>query len=328
MRFTTLWIVSLAALAGQDVRAGNPPAPSPSTQFVAVEKDVNLEVVDWGGAGRPLILLGGLGATAHAFDQFAPKLTGRCHVYGITRRGFGASSAPASGYSSDRLGDDVLAVMDTLKITKPVLVGHSMAGEELSSVGSRFPEKVAGLVYLEAAYSYAFYDPSRGDLTIDSKELRDKIDRLLRRDDPDPRPLIADLLKSVPQFEKELQDVQTQMPGMPGPQREAPALPAAPTPSQLIFAGWQKYTSIKAPVLVIFAEPHAFAGLYVNDPAGRAKAEADDVVNGEAQANVIGSEAPSSRVVRMAHATHMIYQSRESDVLREMDAFLDGLPGL
>jgi hypothetical protein len=29
----------------------------------------------------------------------------------------------------------------------------------------------------------------------------------------------------------------------------------------------------------------------------------------------------------MAHATHMIYESREADVLREVGAFLEGLPG-
>ena len=32
----------------------------------------------------------------------------------------------------------------------PVLVGHSLAGEGLSSNGSRFPNKVSGLIYLDA----------------------------------------------------------------------------------------------------------------------------------------------------------------------------------
>jgi pimeloyl-ACP methyl ester carboxylesterase len=51
-------------------------------------------------------------------------------------------------------------VLDQLKINRPVLVGHSLAGEELSSIGSRRPDKVAGLAYLDAAYGYAYYDPS------------------------------------------------------------------------------------------------------------------------------------------------------------------------
>ena len=132
-----------------------------SVQFVTVDPDVKLEVLDWGGpsSGRTLMLVPGLGDTAHIFDVLAPKLTARYRVLGVTRRGFGSSSAPVSGYSADRLGDDVLAVIDKLAISKPVLAGHSFGGEELSSIGSRHPEKVAGLVYLDAGYSYAFYAP-------------------------------------------------------------------------------------------------------------------------------------------------------------------------
>ena len=47
-----------------------------STRFVTVEKGVRLEVLDWGGSGRPLVLLAGGGDTAHVFDDFAPKLSG------------------------------------------------------------------------------------------------------------------------------------------------------------------------------------------------------------------------------------------------------------
>lgn len=129
------------------------------TRRVEVDKDVFLEVVDWGGTGRPLVLLAGMGNNAHVFDSMAPKLTDQYHVYGITRRGYGASSAPLTGYESDRLGDDVLAVLDALQLERPVLAGHSLAGTELSSIGSRFPERVAGLIYIDAAYTYAFHEP-------------------------------------------------------------------------------------------------------------------------------------------------------------------------
>src|SRR5579864_9093189 len=140
---------------------------SPHTvEFITVDAGVRLEILDWGGSGQSVVLLAGGGDTAHVFDGFAPKLAAGYHVYGITRRGFGASSVPASGYGADRLGDDVLTVMVSLKINRPVLIGHSIAGEELSSVGSRHPEKIAGLVYLDAAYSYAYYDRSKGDFDI------------------------------------------------------------------------------------------------------------------------------------------------------------------
>ncbi|MFC1840588.1 alpha/beta fold hydrolase [Thermodesulfobacteriota bacterium] len=125
-----------------------------SVHFIEVEKGVILEVLDWGGIGRPLALLAGRGAVAHTFDKIAPRLTNNYHVYGITRRGFGFSSAPATGYSPDRLGDDVLAVIDALKIDRPVLSGSSIAGEELTNVGCRYPEKISGLIYLDGIYTY------------------------------------------------------------------------------------------------------------------------------------------------------------------------------
>lgn len=127
-----------------------------SVQFVSVDKDVRLEVLDWGGSGRPVVLLAGGGDTAHVFDDFAPKLSANYHVYGVTRRGYGASGFSPSETPADRLGDDVLAVLDSLKLNRAVLVGHSIGGEELSSVGTRHPDRVAGLVYLEAMYPYAF----------------------------------------------------------------------------------------------------------------------------------------------------------------------------
>jgi hypothetical protein len=133
-------------------------------QFVVVKKDLKLEVLDWGGTGRSLVLLAGLGHTAHIYDDIAPKLAKNYHVFGITRRGFGASSSPSSGYAASRLGDDVIDVLDALKIVHPVLVGHSMGGEELSSVGTRYPTRIAGLVYLDAGYLYAYQNPASRDL--------------------------------------------------------------------------------------------------------------------------------------------------------------------
>src|SRR5690349_571378 len=62
-------------------------------RIVDVGAGVKLEVLDWGGRGRPIVLLAGLPHTAHVFDDFAPRLARACscHVYGVTRRGFGNS---------------------------------------------------------------------------------------------------------------------------------------------------------------------------------------------------------------------------------------------
>ena len=64
-----------------------------TVRFVTVAPNVQLEVLDWGGSGQPVVLLTGYGNSAHVFDEFAEKLSETNHVYGITRRGFGMSSA-------------------------------------------------------------------------------------------------------------------------------------------------------------------------------------------------------------------------------------------
>jgi pimeloyl-ACP methyl ester carboxylesterase len=119
-------------------------------RFVTVDQDVQLEVLDWGGSGRAIVLLTGSGHTAHVYDDFAPKLTDCCHVYGITRRGYGGSSRPTSGYDDQRLAEDVFRALDEAKIPSPLLVGHSMAGGEMTTLGRKHPARVSGLVYLDA----------------------------------------------------------------------------------------------------------------------------------------------------------------------------------
>jgi non-heme chloroperoxidase len=285
--------------------------------------------MDWGGTGRPVVLLAAIGATAHVYDSFAPKLATKYHVYGITRRGFGASSGPVAGYSADQLGDDVVAVITVLKINRPVLVGHSMSGEELSSVGSRHPEKVAGLIYMEAAYPFAFYNPSVGDLIVDGDELRDRIDRLVTgRGVSDRQRLVAEIQESLPRFEADLTNEKKQIERRPGAPQGAAPPPDDPWPVQAMISGQQKYTSIAAPVLAIFSYPHAVSTRIQGDPKRKARAEADDMAFVDEQIKTVEREAPSAQVIRIPHAAHKIFVSNESDVLHEIDAFIGGLPGI
>jgi pimeloyl-ACP methyl ester carboxylesterase len=152
------------------------------------------------------VLLAGGGNTAHVFDEFALKLRGRYHVYGLTRRGSPPSSIPEEGYSADQLGDDVLAVIDSLKLKKPVLIGHSFAGQEMSNVASRYPERIAGVVYLDAGHSWNEDDEAQGFYKIvewknQLNDFEKKFHELL--DEPfDSRPLAQQMLrKNLPELQ-------------------------------------------------------------------------------------------------------------------------------
>src|SRR5256885_16261570 len=127
-RATSIVLVSLIVpLHAQQLLSCKGPSPH-TTRFVIVEKGVRLEVLDWGGSGRPLVLLAGGGDTAHIFDDFAPKLTPSFHVYGITRRGFGESGFFREGYWGDRVGGGVVAGLEALQPGETGLVGAFFRG--------------------------------------------------------------------------------------------------------------------------------------------------------------------------------------------------------
>lgn len=132
-------------------------------RFVTVpghtNRDIRLEVVDWGGHGPALVLLAGLGESGHVYNDLAPRLTDRFRVVAPTRRGHGASShADTSTYVLDTLAADIGAVMDSLQLQRASLIGHSIAGAEITRFAARFPERVDKLVYLDASHDFAGVD--------------------------------------------------------------------------------------------------------------------------------------------------------------------------
>ncbi len=322
--------------------------PRFKSQFVTVDKNVHLEVLDWGGSGPPLVFLAGRGGTPHSFRKFAPKFVSKYHVYGITRRGFGGSSKPSSGYSTDRLADDVLAVIEELKLNKPVLIGHSAAGREMSSIGSRYPEKVAGLIYLDALNHYSYYDPANGNTAVDALEFIKKLEWYLLQSGlygapvKKERETLADLLKSLKGLQKHLRDEQKKLRTVPLPKKtggeQQASQPSSPNHEQAdawppFFDVWeklrmgvQKQTDIRAPILAICASPLERPSGLPDMPTREARWKLEDKDRSKLFA-AFTKAYPDARLVEIAHANHMIWISNEEDVLREMNAFLDSLEG-
>jgi non-heme chloroperoxidase len=104
------------------------------------------------------------------------------------------------------LGDDVIAVLNQLKLEHPVLAGHSIAGEELSSIGSRHQERVAGLIYLDAAQWFALYPGVPHGFQVDTNELRRKLQAIGEAQTPqEGRALMTEVLNTeLPRYQQEL----------------------------------------------------------------------------------------------------------------------------
>ena len=315
----------VAGIAGaQQQPAWRDPSPH-RQQFLSVDDSVQLEVLDWGGTGRTIVLLAGLGNTAHVFDDFAPTLLQFGHVYGITRRGFGASGHPADGYGADQLGRDVLHVLDQLSLARPVLIGHSLAGQELSYIASNEPQRVSAVVYMDAGYNYAYWpEETPPTLLVPPPGFP-----------PPPQPAPSDLASYatyrtwaervngyiVPESEiRQIRAVADS--GAIGDRRRPPD-----SVQQAIYKGWMRFTDIKAPALFIFASPHDL-GPWIKDVpeqtpvAAFRQADAEDVAQ---QARRVERGIPQAEVARLPNANHYVFITQREDVLRLIDGFFKRL---
>ena len=126
---------------------------------------IRLHYLDWGGRGEPVVFLTGFGTPAETFNDLAVGLRDRFHAYALTRRGFPPSQTPASGYELANLVADIMAFLDAKELPRVHLVGHSLAGLELTEIASRWPGRVRSLVYLDGiadpatAYAVLQKDP-------------------------------------------------------------------------------------------------------------------------------------------------------------------------
>jgi pimeloyl-ACP methyl ester carboxylesterase len=278
-------------------------------RMVAVAPDVRLEVVDWGGSGAPMVFLVGMGMEAASYERFASRFRDRYHVYGINRRGAGASSTPPGGYDAATRARDIVVVLDSLHVDTAILVGHSFAADELSKVGVAHAARVRALVYLDA-YNYPAPGlekmlPLPPQATMGRKRQRTRKDSLL-----------------VASLEAADTDTTTRAPVIDSDSMaRAGAEPA-------------DYSKITVPALAIYADnattaEELFRGDYERFDA-RNRAMARRYADARAQAlrdirDRFRTQVRRGTVLVIPGASHFIYDSNPDEVEHAMRAFLASL---
>ena len=307
---------------------------SHEVSFISVEPGVRLEVLDWRRANLPeaptLVLLPGLGATAHSYDVLAEKLAEQYNVIGITRRGVGDSSQPNRGYSIDRLSDDVIQVMDALALSSAILVGHSFGGEELTYLGGNHPDRIDGLIYLDAAYDrvsansgYAYkrqvyldrslppVPPPRPSEGVSYQAMQHYLQRTGRGQTVPEGEIIASYDLSSGNIKHNGLLLDALMQGIVTPD----------------------YQKISAPALALYAVPSSPAALMEawygeDDPELQGRLEEQFSLISERrkiEMHRFDSEVKNSSVIAMEDADHWIFLSHETEVLQAMRTFIDSI---
>jgi aminoacrylate hydrolase len=98
------------------------------------------------GIGTPVMLVAGLGGVGSYWNPNIPAFARRHQVVIHDHRGTGQSSRSPIRYSVNQMTDDLLAVMDHLKVEKAHLVGHSTGGAVGQTLAARHPERLISLV--------------------------------------------------------------------------------------------------------------------------------------------------------------------------------------
>ena len=300
---------------------------------INVDDGVQLEVLDFGGQGSPILLLPGLGATAHSFDELAPLLARKHRVIAMTRRGTGDSSKPDFGFDTPRLAQDVLEVMDAMKLDKALLVGHSIAGDELTWLGGHHPDRFSGLVYLDAAY-----DRSGDPKAPDALRLRE-LSRALPPEPPRPPQAMLNF-DAMTKLLMERGHVRL-------PEGELIAFHRLNDPylagsasidartQQAISAAIQApdYAAVKIPALAIYAfeDPHKPLPPWY-DPGDKellaVVAERSRISNAKKRESIelFKHNVEKGQVLEMQNAAHYIFQSNQQEVLDSIEKFAAGTP--
>lgn len=288
--------------AAQPGDAARDPSPH-QVRSVTVDASVRLEVLDWGGSGPPLVLLACY-LSAHVYDAFAPNLTDQFHVYGVTRRGIGASDRPASGYSVRQSTADLLDVFDTLRLHQVLLVGHSCAGQVLTMFAAQHGDRLRGLVYLDGATDPTVMPADVGVPMPDPASLPRAAAARRQRTWAWPRPVEQEHLDPVI--------------------RKAITVDARMTPD---------YSKVRVPVLAIYQAQPPFEevaeGYSIRNERERAALRQEYAATRALYTRWqqdLRAGAPTARIVELPGANLFMFLSNEADVLRELRRFAAALP--
>jgi pimeloyl-ACP methyl ester carboxylesterase len=330
--------LGLALLVTQAVVAQPAPQSAPTWRdpsphqvgWITVDSSVRLEVLDWGGSGPPLVLLGCY-LTAHVHDEFAPKLTNQFHVYGITRRGIGASDKPTTGYTVPRSANDVLEVLDSLNLQKSLLVGTSCAGQVMTVFASQHSDRLRGLVYIDGASdpTTPAYDPPMPDPTT--------MPRPIKPPAPDYTSFEAvrnsrqrDQGFSFPEAELR-QQFAANPDGSVGRSLMSLEIRRAITVDARIKPD---YSRIRVPVLAIYQAQGPFekvaAAYAIRNEQERAALRQEYAAMRAMYTrwqHDLRAAVPTARIVELPAANPFMFLSNEADVLREIRAFAATLTG-
>ena len=117
------------------------------------DRVVHTVVSEYEEATCTVLLDAGLSCCSMDWYNIQPQLAKFCRVISFDRAGYGWSSATNQPYTSEDVVDDLSEILEKLQIKPPyILVGHSFGGLNMRLFASKYPNKVASLILIDAVH--------------------------------------------------------------------------------------------------------------------------------------------------------------------------------
>jgi pimeloyl-ACP methyl ester carboxylesterase len=118
--------------------------------------------MDCTGSGSPtLVLESGLGNEFLIWSKVQPTLSRTTRVCSYDRAGYGYSDAQPAPRDADHIAVELHNLLLQAKVSGPIiLMGHSLGGIFIRDYATRYPEQVAGLIFVDASFPLHDHNPT------------------------------------------------------------------------------------------------------------------------------------------------------------------------
>jgi 3-oxoadipate enol-lactonase len=243
------------------------------------------------GAGDPILLIMGLGFTAHMWERMRPDLSRGYRTLALDNRGVGRSDVPPGPYPIPLMAADALAVLDAAGVETAHVFGVSMGGMIAQEFTLQYPTRVRSLILGCTA--------AGGPTAVRAE--KDAIDMLMARGKMTPEqaaeaavPFIYHPATPRARIQEDLAIRRPWLPKAEGYMAQLMGI--------LSWEACSRLPGIRVPTLVIHGESDRLV------PPGNGK--------------LIAERIPGAKLVMIPHASHIFFTDQPEASYKAIQAFL------